>query len=233
MKNHPNRMAEKPITTVRPAKRSSPSAPCARSPGCYSCAVSSVVRCRKISSRLMRSGRSSAVPTLPDDGRCQLAPHVASRFAVDLKACDGAAGSTPPPASRPGRPAARSRRRRPRRPPARTSSPIREARRQVLRRVHGDDPPLVDDDDAMAGLADFRKDVRAEDDGVIAAQVLDELACLVDLLRVEPRRGSSRISTSGLCMIACARPTRCRYPSTTSRNDDSPCPRPGCAPSRR
>ena len=36
-------------------------------------------------------------------------------------------------------------------------------------RVFGDDLALVDDDDALAGRGDLGKDVRAQDDGVIAA----------------------------------------------------------------
>ena len=45
--------------------------------------------------------------------------------------------------------------------------------------------PLVDDDDALAGLRDLGKDVRAEDDRVIAGQLLDELPRFDDLLRIE------------------------------------------------
>ncbi len=46
---------------------------------------------------------------------------------------------------------------------------------------------LGDDDDALTGLRDFGKDVRAQDDRVIAGrgELLDELARLDDLLRVE------------------------------------------------
>ena len=44
---------------------------------------------------------------------------------------------------------------------------------------------LVDDDDALAGLRHLGEDVRAEDDRVVAGQLLDELARLDDLLRVE------------------------------------------------
>jgi hypothetical protein len=47
---------------------------------------------------------------------------------------------------------------------------------------------LVDDHHALAGLLDLGEDVRAEDDGVIAGERLDEAASLVDLLGVEPRR---------------------------------------------
>ena len=73
-----------------------------------------------------------------------------------------------------------------RRPPARTSSPSRAAAiRQVVGRVDGHDLALVDDDDALAGLRDFGQDVRAEDDRVIAGELLDQLARLDDLLRVE------------------------------------------------
>ena len=41
---------------------------------------------------------------------------------------------------------------------------------------------------ALAGLADFRKDVRAQDDRVIAAKLLDELPGLDDMPRIEPGR---------------------------------------------
>src|SRR5581483_8790631 len=60
-----------------------------------------------------------------------------------------------------------------------------QPRRQVLRRVDGDDLPLVDDDDALARLADFRQDVRAQDDRVGARELFDQLPRFDDLLRVE------------------------------------------------
>jgi hypothetical protein len=59
---------------------------------------------------------------------------------------------------------------------------------QVVGRVHGHDAPLVDDHDAVAGLADLREDVRAQDDRVVAGERGDELSRLDDLLRVEARR---------------------------------------------
>ena len=48
---------------------------------------------------------------------------------------------------------------------------------------------LVDDDDLLAGLLDFGQDVRAENDGVIAGQALDQVARLVDLLGIEAGGG--------------------------------------------
>ena len=55
-------------------------------------------------------------------------------------------------------------------------------------RVNRHDAPFVDDDDAVAGLRDFRKDVRAEDDRVVAGELLDELARLDDLFGIEAGR---------------------------------------------
>ena len=49
----------------------------------------------------------------------------------------------------------------------------------------GDHLALVDDDDALAGLRDLGQDVRAQDDRVIAGELLDQLARFDDLLRVE------------------------------------------------
>src|SRR5262249_21331778 len=60
-----------------------------------------------------------------------------------------------------------------------------QAARQVVRRVDRDDTALVDDADAVAGLRDFGQDVRAEYDGVVAAQALDQVARFDDLLRIE------------------------------------------------
>src|SRR6185437_16579174 len=51
-----------------------------------------------------------------------------------------------------------------------------------IRRHHA---TLVDDDDLLAGLLHFRQDVRAENDGVLAGEVLDQIAGFVDLLGIE------------------------------------------------
>ena len=62
------------------------------------------------------------------------------------------------------------------------------AARAALKIVHGvsrHQLALVDDDDLLAGLLDFRKDVRAENDGVIACEALDQVARLIDLLGIE------------------------------------------------
>ena len=53
----------------------------------------------------------------------------------------------------------------------------------------GHEPAPVDDGDAVASDGDFGKYVGRQDDGVIAAEGLDELPRVADLLRIEPRRG--------------------------------------------
>ena len=45
---------------------------------------------------------------------------------------------------------------------------------QVRHRIGGHQLALIDDDNALAGLFDFGQDVGAENDGVIAGQVLDQ-----------------------------------------------------------
>src|SRR6266404_5801182 len=60
---------------------------------------------------------------------------------------------------------------------------------QIADRVGCDQLALVNDDDLFAGLLDFRQNVRAEDDGVVAGEALDELASIVDLLGVEAGGG--------------------------------------------
>jgi len=81
---------------------------------------------------------------------------------------------------------------------------------QVLDGIRSDQLALINDDDSLAGLLDFGQDVGAEDDGVVACKALDEVARLVDLFGSRPAVGSSRMSTSGLWMMAWARPTRWR-----------------------
>ena len=116
-----------------------PSAPCGRSRGCYS--WRSLLRprrrrrrlrwsaCRKISSRLMRIGRSSSRPqprstTARASSRRTSRPRLALDFVADApsRAC-----RRRPTRVTPARGAARAARRRPSRPPARTSSPSRAA----------------------------------------------------------------------------------------------------------
>src|SRR5713101_8168448 len=63
-----------------------------------------------------------------------------------------------------------------------------QPRDEVGRRVDGHDLALVDDPDALAGLRDLREDVGAENDRVIARELLDELTRFDDLLRIEARR---------------------------------------------
>ena len=84
-----------------------------------------------------------------------------------------------------------------------------QPRGQVVGRVDRDDAALVDDDDALAGLRDLGQDVRAEDDGVVAGELLISSRVSMICFGSRPAVGSSRISTSGLWMSACARPTRC------------------------
>ena len=62
----------------------------------------------------------------------------------------------------------------------------------ILKIVHGiggHQLALIDDDDLLADLLDFRKDVRAQDDGVIARKAFDQVARLVDLLGVKAGGG--------------------------------------------
>jgi len=49
--------------------------------------------------------------------------------------------------------------------------------------------PLLMNDDLFAGLLDFREDVRAQDNRVVASEALDQVARLVDLLGVESGGG--------------------------------------------
>ena len=151
-------------------------------------ALSSVVTCRKISSRLMRIGRSSSSPQ-PRVTTARAMSRRMSRaaLALHLEAAHGRRdGPTAPTRVTPGI-AAQHRR---------GLGALRvdlhvqrlgalQPRGQVVRRVDGDDAALVDDDDALAGLRDLRQDVRAEDDGVIAGEAADEVARLDDLLGVE------------------------------------------------
>jgi hypothetical protein len=88
-----------------------------------------------------------------------------------------------------------------------------QPRGQVVWRVDRHDLALVDDDDSLAGLTDFRKDVRAQDDRVIAGEASDELARLsMILLGSRPAVGSSSTGRQVVRISACASPTRWRYP---------------------
>ena len=64
-----------------------------------------------------------------------------------------------------------------------------ELRGEILRRVHGGDFALVDDHHAVAGHADFRKNVRGENDGVVSGEALDQVADFDDLLGIEADGG--------------------------------------------
>src|SRR5580698_8450722 len=59
---------------------------------------------------------------------------------------------------------------------------------QIVNGVLGDQPALINDEHGLAGLLDFGKDVRAENDGVIAGEALDEVAGFVDLFWIEAGR---------------------------------------------
>ena len=60
---------------------------------------------------------------------------------------------------------------------------------QIGDRIHRDDFAGVNDDDLAAGLFDFRQDVSAENDGVVAGKAGDELAGLALLLRIKAGGG--------------------------------------------
>ena len=60
-----------------------------------------------------------------------------------------------------------------------------QTRRQIVWRINGHHAALVDDHDALTGLRDFREDVGAENDGVIAGELLDQLPSFDDLLGIE------------------------------------------------
>jgi hypothetical protein len=60
---------------------------------------------------------------------------------------------------------------------------------QIAHRIRRDQLSLVDDDHLLAGLLHFRKNVCAENDGVIARKAFDQISSLIDLLRVQSGRG--------------------------------------------
>src|SRR5262249_5182707 len=64
-----------------------------------------------------------------------------------------------------------------------------QTRGEIFRRVDGFEFPLIDDDDELARGGDLGQDVGAENDGVLAGKVVDELAGLDDLLGVEAGGG--------------------------------------------
>ena len=67
--------------------------------------------------------------------------------------------------------------------------PALQLRRQVLRRVHGDDFALIDDHNAIARHADFGQNVRGKNDRVIARKTFDQMADFDDLFRIEADGG--------------------------------------------
>jgi len=56
---------------------------------------------------------------------------------------------------------------------------------QIAHGIRGHQLALVDNDDTFAGLFDFRQDVGAQNNGVVAGEALDQVARLVDLLGIE------------------------------------------------
>ena len=76
-------------------------------------------------------------------------------------------------------------------------------------RVVGHELAARDDDGARAHGVDLFEDVRGDDDGLLACAISPisvRTSCFCSGSR--PSVGSSRISTFGSCMMACARPTR-------------------------
>src|SRR3984957_2603527 len=76
-------------------------------------------------------------------------------------------------------------------------------RLQIEHRVGRDQLAPVDDDHLFTSLFDFRKDVCAQDNGVFARKILDQVPRLVDLLRVEAGGGlienqNLRVMNNGL-----------------------------------
>src|SRR5262249_23932209 len=74
---------------------------------------------------------------------------------------------------------------------------------QVAHRVGSHQLPLVNNDDLLAGLLDFGKNVGAENDGVAAGKAPDQVSGFIDLLGVEPGGGlveneNIRIMNDGL-----------------------------------
>ena len=58
---------------------------------------------------------------------------------------------------------------------------------QIVDGIRCDHLAFVDDDDLLAGLLDFRQDMRAQNNGVIAGEALDQIARFVNLLGIEAR----------------------------------------------
>ena len=64
-----------------------------------------------------------------------------------------------------------------------------ELRGEVLRRVDGGDLAFIDDHHAVARHADFRQNMRRENDGVAPGKTLDQMADFDDLLGIEAHGG--------------------------------------------
>ena len=154
-------------------------------------AVSRVVSWRKISSRLIPicCRPTSAWPPA-DDGPAP-APRARRGPTRTRPRRPGRRRATPRPctARTPGtaRSVAASAPSSPRASTRRTPAPEQPAG-QVLGRVLGDHPALVDDHHPAAGHRDLGQDVGREHDRVAAGERADQLAGLDDLLRVEAGR---------------------------------------------
>ena len=75
---------------------------------------------------------------------------------------------------------------------------------QIANRIGRHQLSLINNDDLLAGLLDLGQDVRAQNDGVFAGKILDQIACFIDLLGIEPSRWfveneHIRIVNDGLC----------------------------------
>ena len=154
-----------------------------------SLALSSVVTCRKTSSRLMRIGRSSSSPQprVTIVAR-QLAADVASVLALDLERAAtrgrmSAAATRVTPGTR------RQRRRAASAPGASTCTYSVSAPRSRAVRLSGVSTattrPLLMMTTRWQVCDDLRKDVRAQHDRVVAGEAANQIARLDDLLRVE------------------------------------------------
>src|SRR5207244_13463819 len=60
---------------------------------------------------------------------------------------------------------------------------------QFAHRVRRYQSSFVDNDHLLAGLLALRENVRAQNDGMVASKTLDQIPRLIDLLRIESRRG--------------------------------------------
>src|SRR6266704_1758297 len=74
-----------------------------------------------------------------------------------------------------------------------------DALRELARRAIGDQPALVDDQDALAGGLDLREDVAREHNRPVAPELLDQVARLARLAGVET--GGRLVEDEGLGLV--------------------------------